>query len=501
MRRGDILRAGAIFCVALALRLAYLGSKPFWADEFWAIALTDDTLSALWDFITRTEINPPLFYALVKWWAGSAGLDEFRLRLLPAVLGACHPVLLFVFLRRFLPQRHALAASLLLAVAPMHLTFSQLLKTYTLFGCLTLLSLILLDVAIRRPGRLLPWLILGIVNAATAYCHNFAWLLFLVEAVFFVAFVRTCWAGAFLSALTTGIIFLPWLPSFLIQASRAAGLNKGELSSQTLRVGYTLFTFVCGESINPLMLWLVVPAGCATLVLCLLAVRPWIALPAREKWLLLLFLCLPLGVNATTRFSWPQNFIPFLPGFLFLVTLGGCDGRPRRLAVACMGIFLAAQSLADISWYRGDTTNLHDVSKNLPYRRIAGVIESGEQEGDVVVTTENREFVLGKWTFSGFDWYYRGGLPVISLFEAPRGDALAALARLPAGTRRVWLLLNYNASYETNAFLKRWFDTHGRLLLAQQYVPNERLVRGRLLKTMPRYYHYYELYLYRLEER
>lgn len=73
------------------LRFIFLGAKTYWADELWAVALTEHGLKYIWNYITFTEINPPFFYYLVKLWRFMFGPGEFALRTLPAFFGSVTP--------------------------------------------------------------------------------------------------------------------------------------------------------------------------------------------------------------------------------------------------------------------------------------------------------------------------------------------------------------------------------------------------------------------------
>ena len=147
-----------ITALALAIRLAWLGSKSLWVDEadsFYFASLTfSDILSRLCD------PHPPGYYALLRVFL-SFGQSEFWMRLPSAIAGALAVPLLYALGREldaafdapWLDWRAAVLASLLLAVAPLHVWYSQEARMYALVTVLGLCSVCLASRFARRKHR------------------------------------------------------------------------------------------------------------------------------------------------------------------------------------------------------------------------------------------------------------------------------------------------------------------------------------------------------------
>lgn len=100
---------GAILLLALAIRLFRLGSWSYWLDEVFTL-IDAHQLHLVLD-------TYPLFYALERLVFETAGISETTARIVPAVLGAATPVLLYPWFRRFAGAPGAWIAVLLLVLS------------------------------------------------------------------------------------------------------------------------------------------------------------------------------------------------------------------------------------------------------------------------------------------------------------------------------------------------------------------------------------------------
>jgi len=134
-----------ITMLALAVRLAWLGSKSLWADEADSFYFASHTLPDI--FSRLCDPHPPGYYALLRVFL-TYGQDEFWVRLPSAIAGALAVPLLYALSREldaafgapWLDRRTAVLASLLLAVAPLHVWYSQEARMYALVTALGLCS-------------------------------------------------------------------------------------------------------------------------------------------------------------------------------------------------------------------------------------------------------------------------------------------------------------------------------------------------------------------------
>jgi hypothetical protein len=156
-QRAIALRLLAISLLAFSLRFAGLGAAPLTDDEKWSLAqavgfsfadlppggvTTDVTRLARWtgvsDVLHRIgAFDQPVFIVLTHYVVRFLGPSEWAIRLLPALMGAVTPVLLFAWARRFVDAPTAFLATALLAAHPFHVTLSRFGRVYTLaIACL-----------------------------------------------------------------------------------------------------------------------------------------------------------------------------------------------------------------------------------------------------------------------------------------------------------------------------------------------------------------------------
>ena len=129
---------GLITLVAAALRFYRLGEWSFWIDEIWSM------IDALGIGHSRTDLFEfhVLFYLLIKPALISLDINEWSARLVPALIGIVSVPILFFPTRKAFGVRVAVLATILLAVAPWHIFWSQNVRYYTLLLLLYNLSLL-----------------------------------------------------------------------------------------------------------------------------------------------------------------------------------------------------------------------------------------------------------------------------------------------------------------------------------------------------------------------
>jgi mannosyltransferase len=132
---GDWLWIAAVTAVAAALRFVHLGTWSFWADEVF-------TLRDAQAFPATLTMNP-LPYACVAASIRLFGVSEWSARLAPALIGvACAPLSHWAG-RRLFCRWTGRAASLLVALSPWHVFWSQNARHYVFtfaFGIVALVA-------------------------------------------------------------------------------------------------------------------------------------------------------------------------------------------------------------------------------------------------------------------------------------------------------------------------------------------------------------------------
>ncbi len=195
-------------------------SGPLWLDETLSVEIARLPLDGLYGAL-RQDGAPPLYYLLLKAWIALFGTGTIAVRLL-TVLMVPVALLLTYRLGACLGGRAAgRAAVIVLAALPWTMRYGSETRMYLLVVVLVLAGALAL-LTVHRSGSRRAVVALGCVAALLLLTHY--WALFLLAAVGLLhlpgllrrspAAVRVV-AGLALG----GVLFLPWLSTFLFQAA------------------------------------------------------------------------------------------------------------------------------------------------------------------------------------------------------------------------------------------------------------------------------------------
>src|SRR5689334_2305676 len=221
-----------LIVVGLLLRFWRLGDWNFQATEIFTLRDSG-----------RPQFNNPrplgyvLNYYLIR---PFLPLDEFGLRLLPAVFGVLAIPVLFVVGRRVIGSRAALFAALLLTLSPLHIMYSQLARYWSLVFFFSAIYPSALYVGVRERNP--RWLALGIVTAIlAALAHPVSSLLLagpllvLLPTYLRPGLLREIWErrsfrwwtlAAFIVAVLIVIRFIPILYGWIAEHDRNPGSGQ-----------------------------------------------------------------------------------------------------------------------------------------------------------------------------------------------------------------------------------------------------------------------------------
>jgi len=178
-------------CAGVVTAFYRLGAKGLWGDEVWQVAWSQQ--QPLLETFQRFRAPPdlPLSFLLVQL-ATTFNADPFWVRLPSALLGAATVPLLYLLARPLFGRTVALAAAVLLAVAPYHVWYAQDARPYAALACYSLLTLLFFERLLRRPS---PWNALGFTAATilNLYNHLFALFPFFVEVAAGLAWAALSW--------------------------------------------------------------------------------------------------------------------------------------------------------------------------------------------------------------------------------------------------------------------------------------------------------------------
>jgi mannosyltransferase len=137
LRGWSIVDSGAIWLGLIAaaaawLRCATIGDPSLWLDEAHSVAYARLPLSVIWGAAAQHEVNPPLYFTLLKAWMAVFGASEVAVRGLSAAVGVISIAVAFRLGRHVAGTLPGLATAVLLASCALHVHYSQEARGYML---------------------------------------------------------------------------------------------------------------------------------------------------------------------------------------------------------------------------------------------------------------------------------------------------------------------------------------------------------------------------------
>jgi len=208
-----------ILLLATISRLYHLGFQSFWLDEF--INFFDST-HPFHKIHSEILASPPLFHYVVRCFYLIFGKNDFWLRFPSALFGVATVGLLFIAVDRLYERKAAIWASLLCALSPMAIVYSQELRMYSLLPLLSLSTVFFWELAMRQ-NRSIFWVGFSIFSVAGLYTHN--WFPFLIASAGAWSCmewtIKKSWSRKGIAAfILTTLLYFPWIPVLREQMSR-----------------------------------------------------------------------------------------------------------------------------------------------------------------------------------------------------------------------------------------------------------------------------------------
>ena len=202
-----------LYALAFGRRWWDLNRRPLWIDELITVGYAQLDGAA---FVRMLSIDPnmTLYYLVMFVWVRLVGVgaDEALLRLPSVLISSAVAPAVYLLGRRLHSPALGLAAGGLLAIHGYHAILSRETRGYGLFSLLAVVGFLLLVQAVRS-GRRRDWLLVGLVNGLSFYCHIFTVFVVIAQAGFvLLRRSRAALGGLLLSGVVTGVLASPLLP-------------------------------------------------------------------------------------------------------------------------------------------------------------------------------------------------------------------------------------------------------------------------------------------------
>ncbi|HEY3011458.1 MAG TPA: glycosyltransferase family 39 protein [Gemmatimonadales bacterium] len=457
--------------LALALRFWHLGDWNFQATEMFT--LRD---SATPQFQNPRPLGYLLNYFLVR---PFLPLDEFGLRLLPAVFGVLAIPAFYLVCRRLVGTRAALFGTLLLTVSPLHILYSQLARYWSLVFFLSAIYPYALYLGIRERDR--RALAVGLVTGVLAVlAHPVTILLVGGPALLLVGRLRgehvagvwnqktARWTVllVLIVAVLVAVRFVPVLQSWIAEHDKHPGSGQFLLRSPAppgLKQIFYILAYV-----ESLTLPLVLIGALGIYLLWKERDRPLALFLASVAVFPIAFLCLvSLRTPVSIYYLLPTVPVFFIGAGSFLDRLFEIsrEFRPRWLLPATVAaVVIAAGAPTLISDYRD--------GRRFNFRAAAKWLEQRMAPGDVVFS--DQPMVLAHYLPGTQVQRLRVPAPLMQsvheLNQAGRGGALWIVAPAPSHAFRTNLKRSGLISWIYEHCQLRNTMGVGRVDLRQEYL-------------------------------
>ena len=217
-----VVVVGAVLVITAGIAFRFLTRSELWLDEALSVNVAHLPLSELPETL-RHDGSPPLYYVLLHFWTRVFGEGNVAVRALGGVASVATLPLMWFAGRRLGGRRTAWAATLLLAVSPFAIAFASQTRMYSLVTLLSVAGFLFLHRFLDRP-RWRDAVGIACVTGLLALTHY--WAFYLIGAVLLALGIRFVLTRgevrrtallAMVAMASGGMLFLPWLRSFVYQ--------------------------------------------------------------------------------------------------------------------------------------------------------------------------------------------------------------------------------------------------------------------------------------------
>ena len=235
---------GITLLIAIILRFSPMfWQRDFWYDEAFTGIITRMSWSKMWWMIFH-DVHPPLYYYLLKPWAGLFHYSVFGLRSFSVLFGVLSIISIYWIGKKLFSERIGLISAFLMTISPFAIQYSQEARMYSLFGFLSLWLVYFFIQALQKNDwkNWLAWGVLGVLFLYTHYLALFTFVIFYLTALgyqlffqkkkniqdkdSFSAWIKLIFKNVFINkkfVVAVGIIglfFVLWLPALKQHMSR-----------------------------------------------------------------------------------------------------------------------------------------------------------------------------------------------------------------------------------------------------------------------------------------
>ena len=225
----DAWAVAGLVVVAFVLRLALINDSLAWDDLYLYEIVHGHSLGEVLSAVHNTEKTPPLGFVLS--WLLDGGGGPTALVRVPSLVGSLATVpLAYLVGRRTVGRAAGLFAAAWLAISPFELFYGTESRAYAQLTAWVLVSTLALLLALQS-GRRRWWVLYAAATAAAIYTHYIAALSLVPQALWVLWRHRESYRPLLIANAAALLVWLPWLPSFLVQGDHSDAEAKNLAAS------------------------------------------------------------------------------------------------------------------------------------------------------------------------------------------------------------------------------------------------------------------------------
>jgi len=345
---------------ALVIRLIFI-NQSLWLDEaIQILAVRNFSYQSLIVQYSIGDFHPPLYHLILKFWTSIFGFSEINTRLLSVLFGVGTVWVVYLIGKQLAGKTLGILSALFLAVAPLHIYYSQEARMYAAAAFFVSLS-VFTFLRLIKNGSFFNWSFFFISSLLFFYTDYLPWLM-VIPFNLWVFWQRKnlgkSWVIRWLVIQLGLLVFLlPWFPFLARQlavghaASQAAplwGQTVGGFTFKALPLTFAKFIFGRISFDNKVIYGLVFLLSFSFFTLLIL--KNFTKL-SKERVLLFLWLILPIILGWILSLFLPVysyfRFLFVLPAMYILIAWGVELFKPSKtkikIIIAVLIFSLASQ--------------------------------------------------------------------------------------------------------------------------------------------------------------
>ncbi|MEA2065151.1 MAG: glycosyltransferase family 39 protein [Patescibacteria group bacterium] len=352
-----------ILFVASILRLKNISKRDFWCDEAFTGIFIKENFANMMNMIIN-DVHPPLYYIFVKFFAFFFNYSVFGIRLYSAIFGVLGVLAVYLFTKEFFNKKSAIYASLITAISPFAIQYSQEARMYSMFGFLIIIATYFFTKGVKthKTKYYIFWGVFLGIASLTHYMGIIFFPIYLLIAIlqklskdkklsikFLISFKQLIIGYAIAS-----IIFLPWIKIFYGHLKNSQGGLSWIKPANFSDIFTNITIFIFGSKLGALGMpqlnefyWISEFSIILLITVLFSSIITWLIIKINEKNKIFTLLILSFGFISIIYFLsliGKQYFVSryFLPSayFLFIIIGFWLSKIKFRFAVIFLALYV-----------------------------------------------------------------------------------------------------------------------------------------------------------------